>query len=77
MQTMVSAANATIFYNQYKDKIETDGNVTISGNPNIPDGTYSQKKNIGKAETQGLEFGTTIPFTDTLEFKSKLYIHGK
>ena len=64
------AANATIFYNQYKDKIETDGNVTISGNPNIPDGTYDQKKNIGKAETQGLEFGTTIPFTDTLDLKA-------
>ncbi|MCT7406215.1 TonB-dependent receptor domain-containing protein [Aliarcobacter cryaerophilus] len=64
------AANATIFYNQYKDKIETDGNVTISGNPNIPDGTYDQKKNIGKAETQGLEFGTKIPFTDTLDLKA-------
>ena len=63
-------ANATIFHNQYKDKIETDGNVIIAGNPNIPNGTYSQKKNIGKAETQGLEVGTKIPFTDTLDLKA-------
>ena len=65
------SANATIFYNQYKDKIETDGNVTISGNPNIPDGTYDQKKNIGKAETKGLEFGTNIPlFIDSLNLRA-------
>lgn len=63
-------ANATIFHNQYKDKIETDGNVVISGNSNIPDGTYDQKKNIGKAETQGLEIGTTIPLADSLNLKT-------
>jgi len=60
-------ANATIFYNQYKDKIEDDGNIVISGNSKIPDGTYSKSSNIGEAETKGLEFGTKIPFSDTVD----------
>ncbi|MCT7446251.1 TonB-dependent receptor domain-containing protein [Aliarcobacter skirrowii] len=61
------SANATVFYNKYKNKIETDGNVTLTGHSTIPDGTYDQKKNIGKAETQGLEFGTKIPFNENLD----------
>lgn len=53
------SANTTIFYNLYEDKIETD-----------TDGTYDQKKNIGKAETQGLEFGTKIPFNDYIDLSA-------
>jgi len=64
------AANATIFHNKYTDKIETQGNKTVSNDPIIPDGTYSQKANIGKAEMQGLEFGTIIPINDALNLKA-------
>ncbi|WP_257120180.1 TonB-dependent receptor domain-containing protein [Arcobacter vandammei] len=54
-------ANVTVFYNEYTDKIQSDGTVTISGHPTIPNGTYTKSSNIGKAETKGLEFGTNIP----------------
>ena len=49
------SANATLFHNQFEDKIATGDDITISGNPSIPDGTYSQQINVDEAVTQGLE----------------------
>lgn len=64
------SANATLFYNNYKDKIETDGSITITGHATIPNGTYSQKNNVGKAETKGLELATTIPMADSVDLRA-------
>ena len=64
------SANTTIFYNLYEDKIEGDGNVTISGHPTIPNGSYAKNSNIGEAETKGLEFGTKIPFNDYIDLSA-------
>ncbi|MBL3520655.1 TonB-dependent receptor [Arcobacter lanthieri] len=64
-------ANATIFYNEYTDKIERDGNFIVSGHSTIPNGTYAKNGNIGKAETKGLEIGTQIPlYFDGLNLKA-------
>lgn len=55
-------ANATLFYNQFDDKIATGDPVAISGNPTIPDGIYAQQINIDKAVTQGLELAGSWQF---------------
>ena len=55
-------ANATVFHNKFKDKISDGTDVTVTGHPTIPDGTYSQLTNIGKAETQGLELAASWMF---------------
>jgi len=49
-------ANATVFFTEFEDKID-------SGNPVTIDGTeYSQLDNIGKAETRGLELASSWQF---------------
>ena len=58
------SANATIFYNDYKDKIESESFVD-SGGVNS-----TRPINIGKAETKGLEFGTNIPIIESLNLKA-------
>ena len=63
-------ANATVFYNEYSDKIESDGEVIVSGKAGIPNGTYAKSSNIGKAETKGLEIGTKIPIIETLDLSA-------
>ncbi|MBY6034081.1 TonB-dependent receptor [Marinobacter daepoensis] len=55
-------ANATVFYTRFKDKIDDGNDVIISGDARIPDGTYEQLANIGKAETQGLELASSWQF---------------
>jgi len=55
-------ANATVFFTQFKDKIDSGAPVTISGDPRIPDGTYDQLDNIGKAETRGIELASSWRF---------------
>jgi outer membrane receptor for ferrienterochelin and colicins len=55
-------ANATLFYNRFDDKIDDGNDVVISGDSQIPDGTYSQLANIGKAETRGIELGSSWRF---------------
>ncbi|MGC8120791.1 TonB-dependent receptor domain-containing protein [Marinobacter sp. VGCF2001] len=55
-------ANATVFYTRFKDKIDDGSDVVISGDPGIPDGTYEQLANIGKAETRGLELASSWQF---------------
>ncbi len=65
------SANATTFYNQYKDKIETDGNVLLQEIQIFLMELMVKKRISGKAETQGLEVGTKIPFTDNFRFKKQ------
>ncbi|WGK63180.1 TonB-dependent receptor [Halopseudomonas sp. SMJS2] len=55
-------ANATVFHNEFKDKISDGNDIVVSGHPTIPDGTYSQLTNIGEAETQGLELAASWMF---------------
>ncbi|TLT08532.1 TonB-dependent receptor [Aliarcobacter thereius] len=63
--------NTTVFYNEYTDKIEKNGNIVISGNSKIPNGSYARSSNIGEAETKGIEFGTQIPlYFDSLNLKA-------
>ena len=58
------SANATIFYNDYKDKIESESFVDAGGV------SSTRPINIGKAETKGLEFGTNIPIIESLNLKA-------
>ncbi|MDO6460641.1 TonB-dependent receptor [Granulosicoccaceae sp. 1_MG-2023] len=60
-------ANATVFFTEFKDKIDDGAEITITGNPNIPDGTYDQLANIGKAETRGLELASSWQFAPRWE----------
>ncbi len=55
-------ANATLFYTRIRDKIDDGTEVTITGDPLIPDGTYDQLANIGKAETRGVELASSWDF---------------
>jgi len=55
-------ANATVFYTDFEDKIDSGTSVTINGDPNIPDGTYDQLDNIGEAETRGIELASSWQF---------------
>ena len=57
-------ANATVFYTQFDDKIETIRDVDITGNPYVPDGEYNQKYNIGEAETRGIELASSWQFAE-------------
>lgn len=55
-------ANATVFHNKFEDKISDGNDIVVTGHPTIPNGTYSQLTNIGKAETQGLELAASWMF---------------
>ncbi|WXL25054.1 TonB-dependent receptor [Ectopseudomonas mendocina] len=55
-------ANVTFFHNKFKDKIASGDPVTISGDPIIPDGEYSQQINIDEAITQGVELAASWNF---------------
>ena len=59
------SANATVFHNQYKDKIDST-TVYISGRQGIPDGDYSQSYNVDRADITGLELGTKIPIISSV-----------
>lgn len=56
------SANATVFYTRFRDKIDDGTDIVITGDPKIPDGTYSQLDNIGKAETRGVELASSWDF---------------
>ncbi|MDR5906608.1 TonB-dependent receptor domain-containing protein [Franzmannia qiaohouensis] len=56
------SANATLFYNEFDDKIASTEPTFISGRPGVPDGEYSQQVNIDEARTQGLELSTRYRF---------------
>lgn len=48
-------ANATLFHNEFKDKIEEGDSISVAGREGIPDGLYAQQINIDEAVTQGIE----------------------
>ncbi|SDM56687.1 outer membrane receptor for ferrienterochelin and colicins [Franzmannia pantelleriensis] len=56
------SVNATLFYNQFDDKIASTEPTFISGRPGVPDGEYSQQINVDEARTQGLELSTRYQF---------------
>lgn len=63
-------AGVTLFHNQFKDKLASGPDITITGRPNIPDDTYSQKINIDKATTQGIELAARFPIADDWDLKT-------
>ncbi|MCD6004666.1 TonB-dependent receptor [Halomonas sp. IOP_6] len=56
-------ASATLFYNEFDDKIASGNDIVIENNPLVPDGVYSQDVNIDEAVTQGIELSTSYQFT--------------
>ena len=57
------SANATLFYNQFDDKIVTASDVEIIGRPGVPDNTYNQQINAEEARTQGIELSARLELT--------------
>ena len=55
-------ANATLFHNQFDDKIASGDPIQVTGRPGIPDGSYAQQVNIDEAVTQGLELAASWQF---------------
>lgn len=55
--------SATLFYNEFDDKIVTAEDVSISGRPGVPDGLYNQQINADEARTQGIEFSARLELT--------------
>lgn len=55
-------ASATLFYNQFDDKIASGNDILIENDPLIPDGLYGQDINIDEAITQGIELATGYQF---------------
>ncbi|MEL7894094.1 TonB-dependent receptor domain-containing protein [Vreelandella neptunia] len=55
-------ASATLFHNQFDDKIASGSDILVENDPLIPDGLYSQDINIDEAITQGVEFSTSYHF---------------
>jgi len=53
--------SATVFHNEFDDKIASGGERVVTGHPSIPDGTYEQLVNIDEAVTRGLELATRSP----------------
>ena len=56
-------ASATLFYNEFDDKIASGNDIVVENNPLVPDGVYSQDVNIDEAVTQGVELSTSYQFT--------------
>ncbi|WP_346796072.1 TonB-dependent receptor [Halomonas sp. Bachu 37] len=56
-------ASATLFYNQFDDKIASGNDILVENDPLIPDGLYGQDINIDEAVTQGVELATGYQFT--------------
>jgi outer membrane receptor for ferrienterochelin and colicins len=56
-------ASATLFHNQFDDKIAQGGAVLVENDPLIADGLYDQDINIDEAITQGVELSTGYQFT--------------
>ncbi|MYL23198.1 TonB-dependent receptor [Halomonas alkaliantarctica] len=55
-------ASATLFYNQFDDKIASGNDIRVENDPMIPDGVYGQEINIDEAVTQGIELSTGYQF---------------
>ncbi|MGO2008369.1 TonB-dependent receptor domain-containing protein [Vreelandella alkaliphila] len=56
-------ASATLFYNEFDDKIASGNDIVVENNPLVPDGVYSQDVNIDEAVTQGVELSASYQFT--------------
>ncbi|SER79319.1 outer membrane receptor for ferrienterochelin and colicins [Vreelandella subterranea] len=56
-------ASATLFHNQFDDKIASGNDRQVTNDPLIPDGVYSQQVNVDEAITQGVELSTGYQFT--------------
>ncbi|WP_301584249.1 TonB-dependent receptor domain-containing protein [Halomonas alkaliantarctica] len=56
-------ASATLFYNEFDDKIASGNDIVVENDPLVPDGVYSQDINIDEAVTQGVELATSYQFT--------------
>lgn len=56
-------ASATLFHNQFDDKIASGNDIQVTNDPLIPDGVYSQQVNVDEAITQGVELATSYQFT--------------
>lgn len=56
-------SSATLFYNEFDDKIVTAEDISISGRPGVPDGLYDQEINADKARTQGIELSARVELT--------------
>ncbi|CAH1043618.1 TonB-dependent receptor domain-containing protein [Halomonas sp. TD01] len=56
-------ASATLFYNEFDDKIASGNDIVVENDPLVPDGVYSQDVNIDEAVTQGVELATSYQFT--------------
>ena len=55
-------ASATLFHNQFDDKITAGDPIYVSNDPSIPDDTYEQQVNVDEAITQGVELSTAYQF---------------
>ncbi|MDQ7728742.1 TonB-dependent receptor domain-containing protein [Halomonas sp. SpR8] len=55
-------ASATLFHNQFDDKIASGSDILVENDPLIPDGLYSQQVNVDEAITQGIELSTSYQF---------------
>lgn len=55
-------ASATLFHNQFDDKIASGSDILVENDPLIPEGTYSQQVNVDEAITQGVELSTGYQF---------------
>lgn len=55
-------ASATLFHNQFDDKIASGSDILVENDLLIPDGLYSQDINIDEAITQGVELSTSYQF---------------
>ncbi|SFU65837.1 TonB-dependent receptor domain-containing protein [Halomonas korlensis] len=53
-------AGATLFYNQFDDKIASGNDILVTGDPLIPDGVYAQDINIDEAVTRGIELSSRL-----------------
>lgn len=55
-------ASATLFHNQFDDKIASGSDILVENHPLIPDGMYGQQVNVDEAITQGVELSTSYQF---------------
>jgi len=63
-------ASATLFYNQFDDKIASGNDILIENDPLIPDGLYGQDVNIDEAITQGIELAASYQFNPDWRFNA-------
>ncbi|SEM06862.1 TonB-dependent receptor domain-containing protein [Halomonas daqiaonensis] len=63
-------ASATLFHNQFDDKIADGPDIFIDNDPLIPTGSYAQQINIDEAETQSIELTTRVQLSPTVNLSA-------